>query len=319
MLATPAETVPAGDAWIHEVKWDGMRLLAQVQGEQLRLFSRTEREVTVAFPELAGSAAGLTGYDDLLLDAEVVVLHDGRPSFAALAERFNVADAATAARLAGQSPVTLMVFDVLRAMNTPTIGLPLRQRRQLLEGLELQSRYVQTPPVFEDGAQLLAATADQGIEGVVSKRLASPYQPGRRSLDWRKTVNRKADSFVVCGWLPERENDDRLGAVLLATPTPDGPLLYRGRVGSGLAGSTGQALRTRLQALAVPASPLPQGLPPEVTRGVRWVRPELVADVEYLGVTDGGQLRQPSWRGLRADLTVPDLVRTEVPDEVTDE
>ncbi|WP_265443886.1 non-homologous end-joining DNA ligase [Flexivirga meconopsidis] len=314
MLATAADAVPAGDAWIHEVKWDGMRLLVQVRGDVLRLFSRTEREVTVAFPELARPAAGLTGYDDLLLDAEVVVLRDGRPSFAALAERFNVADAATAARLAGQSPVTLMMFDVLQAMNTPTIGLPLRQRRQLLEGLDLNSRYVQTPPVFEDGTQLLAATADQGIEGVVSKRLASPYQPGRRSLDWRKTVHRKADSFVIAGWLPERENDRRLGAVLLATPTPDGPLLYRGRVGSGLAGTTGESLRASLEALAVANSPFAEGLPPDVPGGVQWVRPELVTDVEFLGVTEGGQLRQPTWRGIRHDLTVADLVRTEVTD-----
>lgn len=311
MLATPADTVPAGEDWIHEVKWDGMRVLAHVSGTSVRLFSRTEREVSVAFPELVRPGSGLQGYDDLLLDGEVVILADGVPSFAALAERFNISDPAMAARLAATAPATYLVFDVLQAMDRPTLAMPLRQRRQLLEGLELGSRVVQTPPTFTDGAQLAEATADQGLEGVVSKRLASPYRPGRRSADWRKIVHRRTDSFLVCGWLPERDNPGALGSIYLATPSPDGPLLFRGRVGSGLAGTRGAALLPRLRELASDHSPFDQAVIGETDRGaIRWVRPELVADVEFLGVSDGGQLRQPSWRGLRSDLTTADLTST---------
>lgn len=315
MLATPADTVPEGDDWLHEVKWDGMRVLAHISGSSVRLTSRTERDVTVAFPELIRPDAGLQGYDDLLLDGEVVVLADGVPSFAALAERFNVSDASMAARLAAAAPASFLVFDVLQAMNRPTLAMPLRQRRQLLEGLELATRYVQVPATFTDGAQLAEATAAKGLEGVVSKRAGSPYRPGRRSPDWRKIVHRRTDSFVVCGWLPERDNDRVLGSLYLATPTPHGPLLYRGRVGSGLAGARGAQLLERLRGLATDESPFDETLPVEADRGaIRWVRPELVADVEFLGISEGGQLRQPSWRGIRHDLTPDELATTESAD-----
>jgi len=311
MLATPANTVPDGDEWIHEVKWDGMRVLAHVAGSSVRLTSRTERDVSVAFPELLRADAGLQGYDDLLLDGEVVIMADGVPSFAALAERFNVSDAAMAARLASAAPATYLVFDVLQAMGRPTLAMPLRQRRQLLEGLALQTRVVQTPETFADGAQLAEATAAQGLEGVVSKRLGSPYRPGRRSPDWRKIVHRRTDSFLICGWLPERDNPRALGSVYLATPSPDGPLLFRGRVGSGLAGTRGADLLATLRKIPCDTSPFEQDPIGEADRGaIRWVRPELIADVEFLGISDAGQLRQPSWRGLRPDLTVSDLIRT---------
>lgn len=312
MLATPADTVPEGDDWLHEVKWDGMRVLAHVSGSSVRLTSRTERDITVAFPELLRADAGLQGYDDLLLDGEVVILADGVPSFAALAERFNVSDASMAMRLAATAPATFMVFDVLQAMNRPTLAMPLRQRRQLLDGLELATRCVQVPPTFADGAQLAEATAEKQLEGVVSKRAGSPYRPGRRSPDWRKIVHRRTDSFVVCGWLPERADSRALGSVYLATPTPHGPLLYRGRVGAGLAGARGAHLLDRLRGLATDDSPFDAALPVEADRGaIRWVRPELVADVEFLGISEGGQLRQPSWRGIRVDLTPAELTVTE--------
>lgn len=311
MLATPADTVPEGDDWLHEVKWDGMRVLAHVSGSSVRLTSRTERDITVAFPELLGTDAGLQGYDDLLLDGEVVILADGVPSFAALAERFNVSDASMAAQLAAAAPATFLVFDVLQAMDRPTLAMPLRQRRQLLEGLELATPRVQVPSTFADGGGLAEATAAKGLEGVVSKRAGSPYRPGRRSPDWRKIVHRRTDSFVVCGWLPERDNSRALGSIYLATPTPHGPLLYRGRVGSGLAGARGARLLDQLHGLAADDSPFDDDPPVEADRGgIRWVRPELVADVEFLGISEGGQLRQPSWRGLRADLTPEELAAT---------
>jgi bifunctional non-homologous end joining protein LigD len=134
MLATPATTIPVGDAWVHEVKWDGMRVLADVREGVLRLFSRTERDVTVAFPELQGLAEE---YPDMLLDGEIVALRDGVPSFQALAERFHVTDARRAARLAEQSPVTLMLFDLLRLYGVDLTGRTWRDRRATLERLEL--------------------------------------------------------------------------------------------------------------------------------------------------------------------------------------
>lgn len=311
MLATPVEAVPPGPGWQHEVKWDGMRVLVEVRDATVRVFSRTERDVTAAFPELRSPTSGIAEYADLLLDGEVVVMGpDGRPSFAALAERFHLTDEAAAARMAVSAPVCLMVFDVLRAMDRPTMAMPLSDRRQLVEGLGLTGPHVRTPPVFDDGAALIAATAQHRFEGVVSKRLGSTYQPGRRSGDWRKTVHRATGSFLVCGWLPERTSS-RLGSVHLATPTADGGLAYRGLVGSGLAGRAGESLREQLRALAQDVSPFTDPLPPEALRGVHWVRPELVADVEFHGITAGDRLRQPTWRGLRADLSAADLIELE--------
>ncbi|TWE09930.1 bifunctional non-homologous end joining protein LigD [Rudaeicoccus suwonensis] len=311
MLATPVEAVPPGPGWQHEVKWDGMRALVEVRGSTVRVFSRTEREVTPAFPELCGPDSGITGYADLLLDGEVVVMGpDGRPSFATLAERFHLTDAAAAARMAVAAPVCLMVFDVLRAMNRPTTAMRLSDRRHLVEGLGLSGPHVRTPPVFDDGAALITATAQHRFEGVVSKRLGSTYQPGRRSGDWRKTVHRATGSFVVCGWLPERTSS-RLGSVHLATPTASGGLAYRGLVGSGLAGRAGESLRAQLVALGVDNSPFTDPVPPEALRDAHWVRPELIADIEFHGVTAGERLRQPTWRGLRADLTTADLIELE--------
>lgn len=314
MLATPADRVPPGDAWCHEIKWDGMRVLVDVQAGVVRVSSRTERDVTIAFPELTRDEAGLTAYDDLLLDGELVVMRDGRPSFKALAERFNVTNARVADQLAASAPITLMAFDVLRVMGTPVTSRPLRDRRQLLEGAGLGSPWVQVPPVFDDGDTLIEATTEQGIEGVVSKRWSAAYSPGRRSDDWRKIVHRRTGSYVVGGWKFETDSRDRLGSLLIGAMAPAG-LLYRGRIGSGLAGRTGAALLPRLRELPDEGNPFVDEVPREEQVGVTWVRPELVVDIEHHGHADTGRLRQPSWRGVRHDLTIDELLRADTAEE----
>lgn len=310
MLATPADQVPSGPKWHHEVKWDGMRVIADVTAGRVHLTSRTECEVSVAFPELLTPAAGLSDLEDVLLDAEVVSLRAGRPSFAALAERFNVGDTATAAVLAAQAPVTLMVFDVLRVAGQPVMKMPLGGRRELLEGLGLLTARVQVPPIFTDGADLLEATVDQSLEGIVSKHVESPYLPGSRSPMWRKIVHRTTASYVIGGWRTEKDSD-RLGALLVGTPTAAG-LIFRGRVGSGLAGDAGASLREMLKPLRQQHHPFIDPLPREVVNGTTWVAPEVVVDLNYHGLSEGGRLRQPVWRGIRPDLTTPDLMETDL-------
>lgn len=313
MLATHADQVPTGPGWRHEIKWDGMRVLAQVEGDRVRLFSRTERDVTVAFPELTASRAGLAGRDGLLVDGEIVSFADGRPSFSQLGGRFHVTNSEYASRLAAQAPVTLIAFDVLEVLGTSVIDRPWQERRDLLEAAELESPWVQVPPPFEDGGILLHATADQGLEGVVSKRIHSPYRPGVRSDDWRKIVHRRTDSFVVVGWRPEKDGK-ALGSILLGTPTPRGPV-YRGKIGSGLAGAAGARLLLQLRGRTIDESPTVDEVPREDAAGCTWVRPDLVVDIEHLGMSPGGRLRQPSWRGIRGDLTAADLMETDVSGE----
>lgn len=305
MLATSTNVVPEGDSWVHEVKWDGMRVLADVSEGRLRLFSRTERDVTVAFPELAGLG---DEYADLLLDGEIVVLDGGVPSFAGMAERFHVADARKARRLAEARPATYMAFDLLRLYGVDLTRRPWTERRATLERLELDGPRWQTPPVFSDGDVLFEATRAQGLEGIVSKRTDSTYRGGVRSRDWLKLPHRATTSVVIGGWRPESTSPSagRLGAVLVGVPGVEG-LQFVGRVGAGLAGKAGVALLERLRPLEATGAPFSEEVPAEDAVDAVWVRPVLVADVESLGFSSGGRLRQPSWKGVRDDLSPDDL------------
>ncbi|WP_345207100.1 non-homologous end-joining DNA ligase [Fodinibacter luteus] len=304
MLATVAQTVPAGDAWVHEVKWDGMRVLVDVRDGEVTVWSRSERDVTAAFPELDDLGRH---YDDMLLDGEVVALDGGRPSFHALTERMHVSDRRRAARLAATRPVTLMVFDLLRLFGSDLTGQPWTARRELLERLDLTGRHWQVPPVYDDGQQLLSATADQGLEGIVSKRRSAPYAVGRRSPDWRKTAHRSSRSVVVGGWRPEVGSTGRLGAVLVGLPDGSGGWRYAGRVGSGLAGTAGEALAARLRPLRRDGSPFADEVPGIDANGTTWVEPRVVIEVRALELTGQHRLRQPAYLGVRTDLTPADL------------
>ncbi|MBO0847461.1 MAG: non-homologous end-joining DNA ligase [Nocardioides sp.] len=301
MLATRGTHVPSGEEWQHEVKWDGMRVLVDVREGHARLFSRNENDATVSFPELAGLPVG-----DALLDGEVVAFADGLPSFAALAERMHVSRADRARRLAERLPVTLLVFDLLRVEGRELLAEPLSSRRARLVHLDLNDDRWQTPPVYDDGQMLFEATYQQELEGVVSKRLTSRYHPGQRSKDWLKFAHRRRESFVVGGWRPETDSWDRLGAVLLGQPTADG-LLYRGRVGSGIAGRKAVVLREVLAGLTRATAPFVDDVPRIDALGATWVEPVLVVDVESLGPSAQGRIRQPAYIGVRSDLSPEDL------------
>jgi bifunctional non-homologous end joining protein LigD len=316
MLASQGTAIPHGPDWAHEVKWDGMRVLADVTAGRLRLLSRNENDVTARFPEL-GILAGPGMPEDMLLDGEVVSLDGGLPSFSDLAERMHVSDARKALTLSATRPVTFMVFDLLRLYGVDLTSRPLAERREALERIGLGGPNVQVPATYDDGDALYAATRAQGLEGVVSKRLSSTYNPGRRSRDWLKFAHRASMSVVT-------ESAHRLGAVLVGTPTPQG-LLYRGRVGSGLAGAEQERVLTALQDLSVDAPPFADKVPKMDAQGTTWVRPEVVVDVKALGVSTHGRLRQPAYRGLRPDLSPDDLQdnvqeegRTRLPDREID-
>ena len=303
MLATRGTSVPSGTAWLHEVKWDGMRVLVEVSGGAVRIWSRNENDVTVSFPELHD----LADLDhDVLLDGEVVAFLDGLPRFGALADRMHVTQGARARALATTNPVTLLVFDLLRLDGEDLTGRPLTERRAALEGLGLAGVHWQVPAAYDDGPMLLRATEQQGLEGIVSKKRSSRYHPGRRSADWLKFPHRPTGSYVVGGWRRETDSRTRLGAVLVGEPTPAG-LRYRGRVGSGIAGKAGQRLLEVLRPLEAESSPFVDEVPKVDAQGTTWLVPEVVVEVASLGFTPAGRLRQPSFLGLRSDLQPGDL------------
>lgn len=303
MLATPG-ALPSGPEWLYEVKWDGMRLLADVVDSRLTLRSRSGRDVTTHFPELADVLALAP---DVLLDGEVVLLDDGVPSFAALADRMHrVVDE----RSARNRPVTFMVFDVLRLYGVSLLGRPFHERRATLERLDSAGlSTVSLSPTYTDGPALLAATGQRGMEGVVAKRRDALYRPGKRSPGWVKVTHRRTQACLVGGWREERTSASRVGALLLGVLSRDG-LTFAGRVGSGLAGDAMQrTLDERLAVVAAPSSPFVEKVPRPDAVGAHWCEPAVVVEVDHLGWTEAGRLRQPVFRRIRDDLDPADTVR----------
>lgn len=300
MLATKTDHVPVGAEWSHEVKWDGVRVLAEVRDGRTRLWSRNGNDVTTAWPDVADDRARPR---DLLVDGEVIALNDrGLPDFRVLQERMHVRSARTAARLAETLPATYMVFDLLRLDGEDLAGLPLVERRERLAGLAEGGGLGgwQVPAAYDDGAMLLEATRALGLEGVVSKRLDSRYVPDSRSPHWRKLAHRHRRSYVVGGWRPQEGTSDRLASLLVGEPTPEG-LLYRGRVGSGIGGKVSRQLAEAVASLTRSSSPFADEVPRVDATGTTWVEPVLVVDVDTHGV-GYARLRQPSYQGLRPDL-----------------
>jgi bifunctional non-homologous end joining protein LigD len=302
MLATHGSHVPSGSDWLHEVKWDGIRILADRGEGGTRLTSRNDNDVTAAWPDVAGAPLGDR---DLLVDGEIIALNEaGLPDFRVLQERMHVRKATSVARLVHQVPVTFMVFDLLRLDGRDLTAEPLERRRaQLVELLE--GTAWQVPPSYDDGPMLFDATLAQGLEGIVSKQRSSRYAFGERSRHWLKFAHRHRLSYVVGGWRPQEGTTDRLAALLVGEPTPEG-LRYRGRVGSGIGARQSQLLAEALAGHERDSSPFADEVPRVDARGTRWVEPVLVVDVDTHG-TGHERLRQPSYRGVRTDLRPEDL------------
>jgi bifunctional non-homologous end joining protein LigD len=251
MLAT-AGVLPAGPGWSYEFKWDGVRVLMSSSGH---LWARSGAEVTRAYPELAAPAAALPG--DTLLDGEVVALVDGRPSFTRLGERMHVRDTGKAARLVVTTPITYMAFDLLRISGKDLLTTPYAERRAMLEDLGLGGPAWMVPPAFTDGAATSAAARENGLEGVMAKRVGTPYLPGVRSPDWVKVKFDRTGDYVIGGWRPGAR---RLGGLLVGVPDTTGCLHFRGRGrhrrrrragtagGPGAAGVPGVALHRNARA-----------------------------------------------------------------------
>lgn len=304
MLATPAP-LPVTAGWAYEFKWDGIRAIAEVSGGRLRMYSRSGADITVAYPELAAACRTVP---DGVYDGEVVVFDSSRPdgaeaaapvpAFEALAERMHVRDAARAARLAARHPVTYLVFDLLRLDGTVLVDLPYRRRRAALEDLALAGPRWVVPPMFDSGAATLQVSRDSGLEGVVAKRLDSPYRPGVRSPDWVKVKHVNTDDLVVGGF---RRGARPIGSLLVGEAGPAG-LTYRGRVGGGISESQQRRLAELLEPLRRPDPPFADAVPAEDARGAVWVLPTIVVEVAYGNRTADGRLRFPRLRRIRTDL-----------------
>jgi bifunctional non-homologous end joining protein LigD len=312
MKATSGE-LPAGDGWTYEVKWDGMRALCFIDDGRLRVQSYNERDVTASWPELAGMPQALP-VTSAILDGELVATDgEGRPSFGLLQQRMHVADPAEAARRAADVPVAYVVFDLLHLDGHDLTGLPLSDRRRLLDQVLDAGPRWRVSPMHADGPALLAAATERGLEGVVAKRLDSRYEPGKRTRTWLKVKVRHRQEMVVGGWLPgEGNRAGRIGALLVGyhEVPGEGPLTFAGRVGTGFTDAELRRLDGRFAELASDECPFDPPPPrAEILRGPAWLRPELVAELEYGEWTGDGRLRHPSYLGLRDDKDARDVTR----------
>jgi bifunctional non-homologous end joining protein LigD len=311
MLAIAGE-LPADDAaWAYEMKWDGLRAIATIGAGTVTLFSRTGRDVTGSYPELAG-LAGALGPHDVVLDGEIVAFGGGTwPSFEALQQRMNVTAAAQVRRLAGEIPVTYLAFDLLSADGEPLVGQQYRERRAKLDARAIDGPCWQTPPAFigVPGTDVQSVSRQHGLEGIMAKRIASRYEAGRRSASWRKIKNVQRQEFVVGGWKPgEGARSDLIGSLMVGVYGPDG-LTFAGHVGTGFTQQTLRMLSARLGPLRRASSPFGSTVPPENARGAVWTEPEVVIEAEFALWTSAGRLRAASFRGLRDDKDPADVVR----------
>lgn len=300
MLARLGE-LPANDRdWGVEIKWDGVRAIAYCQPGRLELQTRNLNDVTAQYPEVRRLSRQL-GSREAVLDGELVAFdEDGRPSFERLQQRIHQATEDVLRRRLKSHPVTYAIFDLLYLDGQNLMAEPYSRRRALLEDLELSGESWQTPAYSRaDARKLLAASAEQRLEGIVLKRLDSAYAPGRRTGAWLKVKNVGRREFVI-GWLPgEGRRRGRLGAVLLGWFEPDGETLrYAGRVGTGFSEHDLDELMARLRPLQRRSNPFAGRRGP---RRANFVEPRLVAEVEFREMTAEGMVRHGSFKGLRED------------------
>ena len=299
MLAEAGESLRSNPQWRYEPKLDGYRVIAFVQGGTVRLQSRRGLDLTACFPELAADLAAQAA-GQMILDGEIVALDAaGHPSFNALQNRAQLKTAAEIAAAQRDTPVVLVCFDLLHFAGLNLRAAPYRDRRRYLAQCLLPAKHLQLVHASENAEQLYAAAQSHGFEGIMAKRLDSPYQAGRRSRAWLKIKAAQSAEFLIGGYTRGQGAREPLGALLLGY-WEGKSLRYAGHVGSGLDDEIIGALLKRAARLERRTSPFAD--PPPLHRPTRWLKPELVAEVSFSEWTPGGALRAPVFVRLREDI-----------------
>jgi bifunctional non-homologous end joining protein LigD len=324
MLAVAGSLPSEPHGWAYEFKWDGVRAIAYVEGGRPRFLSRNGNDLTGAFPELRPLGEAL-GARQVILDGEIVAFdEEGRPRFQLLQPRLHAAvpEADGDGRRPGRRrsarsgapsrPAVYVVFDVLHLDGSSHLDEPYSVRRRLLESLEISkgANWTIGPSFPGPGGDVLAASLERGLEGVVAKRTDSRYQPGRRSPAWRKVKNFRTQEVVVGGYTAgEGKRSGTIGSLLLGLPSDGGGLDYVGQVGTGFSEEILRDLGRIFAERVCDRSPFSTKVPANYAKKATWLEPDLVGEVAFSEWTTDGRLRQPAWRGLRTDKSAAEVVR----------
>ena len=311
LASTGTELPPKQKDWAYEFKWDGVRAIVYVDGGRATAQSRNLLDITGSYPELAEMAKAMSS-TRAVLDGELVVFDaQGRSDFGLLQQRMKLTGDAVK-RVAKSYPVTYLVFDVLYLDGRDLTPLPYRERRAILDGLDLNGPSWQTPPSFPgEGDAVRQASIDRGFEGIMAKRLDCAYHPGKRVDHWRKVKNVRRQEMVVGGWTRgEGNREGHLGSLLVGYYDDTG-LRYAGHVGTGFNAKSLADVEKALRPLARKDSPFADTVPTAYAKKSAYVEPTLVAEVEFTEWTRDGKLRHPSFKGLRYDKAATEVVREE--------
>jgi bifunctional non-homologous end joining protein LigD len=304
MLATLATRPPAGDSWLYEVKWDGVRALCFIEENELRIFSRSGKRCDQQYPELSVLPRQVKA-SQAILDGEIAVLDDkGRSSFSLIQPRISVTDANAVAHLSRSTPVNLFLFDLLYLDGYDLRGLPLEERKRLLAEVVTPSERLHVSDYFTvDGAAMLEAARANGLEGIVAKARGSRYE-GRRSRDWVKIKVTSSEDFVIGGFTHGER--DYFSSLVLGLYDGD-KLTHAGQVGTGFNEKSLKEIYSKIEPLITKKNTFSGTV--KALRDVTWVRPELVAEIKYLEFTPDGLLRAPVFIALRDDKDPKECVR----------
>lgn len=317
MLASAGKEVPAGDEWVFEPKYDGIRIIALLLGDAVALLTRNGHDKCRQFPEITSCLRELARKlgRNLVLDGEIVALDErGEPArFQDLQGRMHVLDEGVVSHRSSAAPAAFVAFDILvdddeLLLDAPWEGRRKRLTRVLRAAPPSVKRVIRLSDVVEASPDAMLREAQRnGWEGVMAKRRDSRYEPGRRVRHWQKLKLENRQEFVVGGWTQPRNSRKHFGTLLLGYYDTDGKLVYAGHSGGGFSNALLDEIHGKLRAIEKKQSPFTTT--PKTNEAAHWVAPKYVAEVKFTEWTSGGMLRHPIFLGLREDKNPKSVVR----------